>query len=132
MVKCCIFGGHPTDIVRQYGGTVAAFDKSLHYVSPSKFRKARVNFRSAIYSLGCTMLVPFDRRPAFAGKRIDGNATATAEGEIRAVPRKVRRLLAQVLSSNPAAPPSDPLEFYGKLQECLVLSNDHEARSRHR
>src|SRR5436190_1775697 len=37
------------------GGAVAEFDKSLHYVSPEQIQKGTLNFRSEVYSLGCTM-----------------------------------------------------------------------------
>ena len=67
--------------------------------------------------------------PLLAANGSTAMPPATARGKIRAVPRKVRSLLAQVLSPNPAARPSDPLEFYGKLQDCLVRVERQEARS---
>ena len=112
-------------------GTVAAFDTSLHYTSPEQIQRGRVDFRSEIYSLGCTMWflltgVP----PLVAPKGPIAVAPATAGGKVSAMPKKVRRLLAQMLSTNPEARPRDPLEFSRKLQNCLVQVERREAMSR--
>jgi serine/threonine protein kinase len=100
---------------------VAEFDKSLHYVSREQINKGTVDFRSEIYSLGCTMWFLLTGAPPLLGK--EGTlplASPGATGKVKDIPRKVRRLLAQVLSPNPETRPRDPIEFYRKLQECLV------------
>ena len=114
--------------------TVAAFDKSLHYVSPEQIQKGTVDFRSELYSLGATMWFLLTGTPplvAAAGPTAVGPAkTAVVAEKIDAVPRKVRRLLSQMLSPNPEARPSDPLAFYRQLQDCLHQVERRETMSR--
>ena len=49
---------HFVGVAPKFSGTdvaVAAFDKSLHYASPEQLQTGTVDFRSELYSLGCTM-----------------------------------------------------------------------------
>jgi hypothetical protein len=56
--------------------------------------------------------------------------TSTAPGnKASAIPKRVRRLLAQMLSTDPEARPQDPVEFYRTLQDCLVQVERREAVS---
>jgi serine/threonine protein kinase len=128
---------HFVGVAPKVSGTdvaVAAFDKSLHYASPEQIKGDTVDFRSELYSLGSTMwflltgappLVapagPMDAPPAKTG--------VTAE-KIEAMPKKVRRMLAQMLAVNPEARPRDPLAFYRKLQDCLQQVERRETMAR--
>jgi eukaryotic-like serine/threonine-protein kinase len=117
---------HFVGVAPKLSGTdvaVAAFDKSLHYASPEQIQKGTVDFRSELYSLGSTMWFLLTGAPplvAPAGPMAALPAkTGVAAEKIDAMPKNVRRLLAQMLAVNPEARPSDPLAFYQTLQDCL-------------
>jgi serine/threonine-protein kinase len=66
LVKILHFvGGAPP--LSDTGGTVASFDKSLRYVSPEQIKDGTTDFRSEIYSLGCTMWFLLTGVTAIAG-----------------------------------------------------------------
>lgn len=114
---------------------VAAFDKSLHYASPEQFQKGTVDFRSELYSLGATMWFLLTGAPpllAAAGSMAAAPpaTSGVAAGKIDAMPKKVRRLLAQMLAVNPEARPADPLVFYRQLQDCLHQVERRETMAR--
>jgi DNA polymerase III gamma/tau subunit len=46
------------------------------------------------------------------------------------MPKKVRRLLAQMLSVKPAARPQDPLAFYRQIQDCIAQVDRRESMAR--
>src|SRR6266446_2577188 len=129
MVKVLHFGGvAPT--LSDTGATVATFDKSLHYVSPEQIRKGTVDFRSEIFSLGATLWFLLTGTPPLAGPGGPmAVASATARWTVKTMPKKVRRLLAQMISVSPQARPRDPVEFNRKLQDCLLQAERREARS---
>ena len=93
---------------------VAASDKSTHYASPEQRERGTVDFRSEIYSLGCTMWFLLSGAPPLMTPNGPRPPTKTA------LPKKVDDLLAQMLSANPEARSPDPLAFYRKLQDCLT------------
>jgi len=113
---------------------VAAFDKSLHYASPEQFQKGSVDFRSELYSLGATMWFLLTGAPplrAAAGPMAAPPApSGAAAKEIDVIPKKVRRLLAQMLAVNPEARPAEPLVFYRQLQDCLQQVERRETMAR--
>jgi serine/threonine-protein kinase len=113
---------------------VAAFDKSLHYASPEQFQKGTVDFRSELYSLGATMWFLLTGSPpllASAGPMAAPPATSGVAAEkIDAIPKKVGRLLTQMLAVNPEARPGDPLMFYRQLQDCLHQVERRESMAR--
>jgi len=102
---------------------VAAFDKSLHYVSPEQIQKGTVDFRSEIYSLGATMWFLLTGAPPLVvptESTTSGPAgIGVAAEKIDAMPKKVKRLLAQMLAVDPEARPDDLLAFDRQLQDCL-------------
>jgi serine/threonine-protein kinase len=111
--------------------TVAAFDKSLHYVSPEQIQKGTVDFRSELYSLGATMWFLLTGAPPLVASAEPTAAAPAGIGvaaeKIDAMPKKVRRLLARMLAVNPAARPGDLLAFDRKLQDCLHQVERREA-----
>jgi len=102
---------------------VAAFDKSLHYASPEQIEKGTVDFRSELYSLGATMWFLLTGAPPLVTSADPTAASPARFGvsaeKIDALPKKIRRLLAQMLAVNPEARPGDLLAFDRKLQDCL-------------
>jgi serine/threonine-protein kinase len=110
---------------------VAAFDKSLHYASPEQIQKGTVNFRSELFSLGATMWFLLTGAPplvAPAGSMTAPPATTGVGAEkIDAIPKKVRRLLAQMLAVNPEERPGDILAVDRKLQDCVHQVERREA-----
>jgi len=128
---------HFVGVAPKFSGTdvaVAAFDKSLHYASPEQIQKGTVDFRSELYSLGSTMWFLLTGAPplvATAGPMAASPAkTGVAAEKIDAMPKKVRRLLTQMLAVNPEARPRDPLAFYRKLQDCLHQVERRETMAR--
>ncbi|MEY2562721.1 MAG: hypothetical protein QOH88_914 [Verrucomicrobiota bacterium] len=115
---------HFVGVAPQFSGgseAVAAYDKASPYASPEQLQHGTVDFRSEVYSLGCTMwylLTGAPPLPAVIGP-IAVPSPNVAE-KLSGVPKPVRRLLAQMLSSNPSERPSDPLAFYREIQECLA------------
>jgi serine/threonine-protein kinase len=119
--------------VPKFSGTdvaVAVFDKSLHYASPEQIRKGTVDFRSELYSLGCTMWFLLTGAPPLTASKgptaMQPVQTGATEEKMSAVPKKIRQLLAQMMSENPEARPRDPLAFYRKLQDCLEQVEQRE------
>ena len=105
------------------GAAGAAPDNSSAYASPEQLRNGTVDFRSEIYSLGATMWFLLTGAPPLLTPKgptaVQPTRTGLAVDRMTAVPKNVRRLLAQMLSANPDARPRDPLAFYRQLQDCL-------------
>jgi serine/threonine protein kinase len=124
---------HFVGVLPKFSGTdvdVAGFDKSLHYASPEQIKMGTVDFRSELYSLGCTMWFLLTGAPPLTAPKgsaaVQPAQTKPIEEKMSAVPKKIRHLLAQMLSENPEARPRDPLAFYRKLQDCLAQVEQRE------
>ncbi|HEX7518238.1 MAG TPA: protein kinase [Chthoniobacterales bacterium] len=117
LVKMLQFVG----VVPKFSGTdisAVALDKSLPYASPEQLQYGAVDFRSEIYSLGCTMWFLLTGTPPPMAMQLA--KTGLAVDKMNAMPKRVGRLLAQMLSVTPEARPRDPLAFYRQLQDCLT------------
>jgi serine/threonine-protein kinase len=114
--------------------SVAAFDKSTHYASPEQLQGGAVDFRSEIYSLGATMWFlltgappliapkgPLATQPATIGLAVD---------KLKGMPKRMRRLLAQMLSVDPAGRPQDALAVYRQIQDCAAQLERRESMAR--
>jgi len=105
---------------------VTAFDKSTPYASPEQRERGTVDFRSEVYSLGCTMWFLLTGVPPLR----TSNGPWPTPPTKAALPKKVGDLLAQMLSTNPEARPPDPLAFYRILQDCLAHAEGGETMVR--
>src|SRR2546423_1810339 len=114
--------------------SVAAFDKSSHYASPEQLQGGAVDFRSEIYSLGATMWFLFTGAPPLMAPKgplaMQPTTIGLAVDKLTGMPKRVRRLLAQMLSVNPEARPQDPLAFYRQIQDCVAQVDRRESMAR--
>jgi serine/threonine protein kinase len=114
--------------------SVASFDKSTHYASPEQLQHGTVDFRSEIYSLGATMWFLLTGAPPLMAPNgplaMQPTTIGLAVDKLSGMPKKVRRLLAQMLSVKPAARPQDPLAFYRQIQDCIAQVDRRESMAR--
>ncbi|MEY2500696.1 MAG: eukaryotic-like serine/threonine-protein kinase [Verrucomicrobiota bacterium] len=116
------------------GLSVASFDKSTHYVSPEQLQGQPVDFRSEIYSLGATMWFLLTGAPPLIAPKgplaMQPSTIGLAVDKLQGMPKRVRRLLAQMLSVDPAARPQDPLAVYRQIQDCVAQVERRESMAR--
>ena len=109
-------------------------DNSASFASPEQLQTGAVDFRSEIYSLGCTLFFLFTGAVPFsnAGETPDARQAATRRTieRIRGLPKDARQLLVRMLSSDPNERPLDPLATYDVLQESLAQVERSGARAR--
>ncbi|HEY2140364.1 MAG TPA: protein kinase, partial [Chthoniobacterales bacterium] len=114
--------------------SVASFDKSTHYASPEQLQHGTVDFRSEIYSLGATMWFLLTGAPPLMAPKgplaMQPTTIGLAVDKLNGMPKKVRRLLARMLSTDPAARPQDALALYRQLQECIAQIDRRETMAR--
>ena len=114
--------------------SVAAFDKSTHYASPEQLQHGNVDFRSEIYSLGATMWFLLTGAPPLIAPKgplaMQPTTAGLAVDKLNGMPKKVRRLLAQMLAADPASRPQDPLALYRQIQDCVAQVDRRETMAR--
>jgi serine/threonine protein kinase len=114
--------------------SVAAFDKSTHYASPEQLQHGNVDFRSEIYSLGATMWFLLTGAPPLMAPKgplaMQPTTSGLAVDKLNGMPKKVRRLLAQMLAADPASRPQDPLALYRQIQGCVTQVDRRESMAR--
>ena len=128
---------HFVGVAPSFSGTdlaVASFDKSTHYASPEQLREGKVDFRSEIYSLGATMWFLLTGAPPLMAPKgplaMQPTTNGLAVDKLNGMPKKVRRLLAQMLAVDPTQRPQDPLGFYRQIQDCLAQVDRRESMAR--
>ncbi|MFL6590012.1 MAG: protein kinase domain-containing protein [Chthoniobacterales bacterium] len=113
---------------------VASFDKTTHYASPEQLREGKVDFRSEVYSLGATMWFLLTGTAPMIAPRgpvsVQPEAIGFTVDKLNGMPKRVQRLLAQMLSLDPERRPQDPLAFYRQIQECLAQLDRRESMAR--
>ena len=114
--------------------SVASFDKTSHYASPEQLQHGTVDFRSEIYSLGATMWFLLTGAPPLIAPKgplaMQPTTNGLAVDKLSGMPKKVRRLLAQMLAVKPEDRPQDPLAFYRQIQDCLAQVDRRESMAR--
>jgi serine/threonine protein kinase len=114
--------------------SVASFDKTSHYASPEQLQNGTVDFRSEIYSLGATMWFLLTGAPPLMAPKgplaMQPTTIGLAVDKLSGMPKKVRRLLAQMLSADSAARPQDPLALYRRIQDCIAQVDRRESMAR--
>ena len=114
--------------------SVAAFDKSSHYASPEQLQGGNVDFRSEIYSLGATMWFLLTGAPPLMAPNgplaMQPTTNGLAVDKLKGMPKRVRRLVSQMLSADPAGRPQDPLAFYREIQESIAQVDRRESMAR--
>ena len=114
--------------------SVASFDKTSHYASPEQLQHGTVDFRSEIYSLGATMWFLLTGSPPLIAPKgplaMQPTTNGLAVDKLNGMPKKVRRLLAQMLAVKPEDRPQDPLAFYRQIQDCLAQVDRRESMAR--
>lgn len=114
--------------------SVASFDKSSHYASPEQLQHGKVDFRSEIYSLGATMWFLLTGAPPLMAPNgplaMQPTTNGLAVDKLSGMPKRVRRLLAQMLAVNPDGRPQDPLAFYRQIKDCLAQVDRRDSMAR--
>ena len=134
LVKVLHFVGVAPKFSAETDVSVALFDKSSHYASPEQLQHGKVDFRSEIYSLGATMWFLLTGAPPLMAPNgplaMQPTANGLAVEKLDGMPKRVRRLLAQMLAVNPDGRPQDPLAFYRQIKDCLAQVDRRETMAR--
>lgn len=83
------------------------------FASPEQLQEGAVDFRSEVYSLGCSLWFLLTGAAPLAGPE----TVAKASG----VPAPVRNLIAQMVHINPSERQLDPLALQEQIQDCIAL-----------
>ncbi|MEP6937958.1 MAG: protein kinase [Chthoniobacterales bacterium] len=99
-----------------------ATEEAACYASPEQLEDGPFDFRSEVYSLGCTLWFLLTGKPPFATTEdalADRPMTMVLDLEKFGLPANARRLLLKMLSVDPDERPGDPLALYEQIQDCL-------------
>ena len=94
----------------------------LQFASPEQLQHAPVDFRSEIYSLGCTMCFLLTGSAPFpaavtAAQRL---STSPRFKQLRRLPKSIRNLIGHMLRDNPDERPQDPVALADYMRDCLA------------
>lgn len=118
-VKVLDFGGvPPTSSASEF--SVRSAGSSADFASPEQLKGYPVDFRSELYSLGCTLWYLLTGAPPIPGTADKGNR----------IPKALRPILAQMVALDPMQRPQDPVLLQGQLRDCLAVLDRREATAR--
>ena len=92
--------------------SAAGVNEEVNFVAPEQLETGTADFRTEVYSLGCTLWFLLSGVPPLAG-------AATVENASR-VPAPVRRLLSQMLAIDPRDRPFDPVALHAHIEDCIA------------
>ncbi|MEO5717553.1 MAG: protein kinase [Chthoniobacterales bacterium] len=108
----------------------ARLDNAAKFASPEQLYTGKVDVRSEIFSLGCTMwFLLTGAAPAAAQAATESGMPALPMEELHGVPKIVSHLIARMLRFEPHERPQDPLALGAFLQTCLSRAERREKRS---
>jgi serine/threonine protein kinase len=96
----------------------ADLDYAARFTSPEQLYTGRVDLRSEIYALGCTMWFLLTGAPPITPEPGTGFSVKSAS-ELDFVPKIVRHLILRMLHPEPDERPQDPVALKSILQTCL-------------
>src|ERR1700682_365975 len=94
----------------------------LQFASPEQLQHAPVDFRSEIYSLGCTMCFLLTGSAPFSPSVIAAQRLSTPPRlkQLRRLPKSIRNLIGHMLRDNPDERPQDPVALADYMRDCLA------------
>ncbi|MGI9086203.1 MAG: serine/threonine protein kinase [Chthoniobacterales bacterium] len=98
--------------------SAAGAQEAINFASPEQVEKGALDFRSEVYSLGCTLWFLLSGVPPLAG-------AATVESA-PGLPAPVRQLLGSLLHADPQERPLDPVILQERFQDCLAQAERRE------
>ncbi len=117
-VKIFNFGGLPYAASNSQSSPHLA-GNSADFASPEQLEGHPVDFRSELYSLGCTIWFLLTGSPPAPGVPDKGGR----------VPRALRPILGRMVALDPAQRPQDPVVLEEQLRDCLATIERREAAS---
>ncbi len=118
-VKVLNFGGVPPTLSASEFSFGRA-GSSADFASPEQLKGYPVDFRSQLYSLGCTMWYLLTGAPPVPGTTDKANR----------IPKALRPILAQMVALDPMQRPQDPVLLQDQLRDCLAVIERREATAR--
>ena len=92
------------------------------FASPEQLRGGEIDFRSEMYSLGATMCFLLAGAVPLAVGSKSVRARLRSLPELRRAPRRLRKLLVQMLHENPEMRPQDPVAVEKQIQKLLGIT----------
>ena len=120
LVKVLNFGAPPPTFQRS-GFTTVGVGNSAQFASPEQLVGGTVDFRSEIYSLGCTLWFLLTGAPP---------ATDVTVSRFSGIPKNVRKLIGHMIAVDADERPKDPLVLQEQLRDCLARVDRREAIGR--
>ena len=118
-VKILNFGGVPPTLSASEFSFGRA-GSSADFASPEQLKGYPVDFRSQLYSLGCTIWYLLTGAPPVPGTTDKANR----------IPKALRSILAQMVALDPMQRPQDPVLLQDQLRDCLAVIERREATAR--
>ena len=111
LIKVVNFLGRaPSFIATETSGS--DLHEPFRYASPEQLQDGKVDFRSEVYSLGCTLWFLLTGAPPFAGAVTVENAPG--------VPGGVKELIGQMLAADPGERQFDPTTLQEQIENCTA------------